>query len=56
LIVDLNLLDAKTLQGWRDVAAAQVDQAITTAQKEAAPDTNEDWCAISTRTLVDQAE
>ena len=56
LIVDLNLVDAKTLQGWRDEAAAQVDQAITTAQKEAAPDTNEDWCAISTRALVDQAQ
>src|SRR6266581_1370831 len=55
-IVDLNLVDAKTLQGWRDEAAAQVDQAITTAQKEAAPDTNEDWCAISTRALVDQAQ
>src|SRR6266571_5325401 len=56
LIVDLNLVDAKTLQGWRDEVAAQVDQAITTAQKEAAPDTNEDWCAISTRALVDQAQ
>src|SRR3989475_10425742 len=53
LIVDLNLVDAKRLQGWRDDAAAQVDQAITTAQKEAAPDANEDWCAISTRALVD---
>ena len=28
LIVDLNLVDAKRLQGWRDDAAAQVDQAI----------------------------
>src|SRR6266446_94645 len=57
LIVDLNLVDAKTLQGWRDEAAAQVDQAITTAQKEAAPDAErEDWCAISTRELVDRPE
>ena len=56
LIVDLNLVDAKTLQGWRDEAAAQVDQAITTAQKEAVPDANEDWCAISTRALVEQAQ
>ena len=54
-IVDLNLIEAKTLQSWRDDAAAQVDQAITTAQKEAAPD-QEDWCAISTRELVDPAE
>jgi pyruvate dehydrogenase E1 component alpha subunit/2-oxoisovalerate dehydrogenase E1 component alpha subunit len=57
LIVDLNLLDAKTLQGWRDEAAAQVDQAITTAQKEAAPVAEEEnWCAISTRELLDHAE
>jgi TPP-dependent pyruvate/acetoin dehydrogenase alpha subunit len=57
LIVDLNLVDAKTLQAWRDDAATQVDQALTTAQKEAAPDANEeDWCAISTRALVDQAQ
>ena len=56
LIVDLNLVDAETLQGWRDDAATQVDQAITIAQKEAAPDANEDWCAISTRALVEQAQ
>jgi acetoin:2,6-dichlorophenolindophenol oxidoreductase subunit alpha len=57
LIVDLGLAGAETLQSWRDEAAAQVDQAITTAQKEAAPVANEeDWCAISTRELVDQAE
>ena len=55
LIVDLNLADANTLQSWRDDAATQVDQAITTAQKEAAPD-KEDWCAISNRELVDQTE
>src|SRR5438128_2585133 len=56
LIVDLNLVDAKRLQGWRDDAAGQVDQAITTAQKEAPPDANDGWCAISTRALVDQAQ
>lgn len=57
LIVDLGLAGAETLQSWRDEAAAQVDQAITTAQKEAAPVANEeDWCAISTRELVDQAQ
>src|SRR5213595_2195991 len=54
-IVDLNLADAATLQSWHDEAAAQVDEAISTAQKEAAPEGNkEDWCAISTRELVDQ--
>jgi pyruvate dehydrogenase E1 component alpha subunit/2-oxoisovalerate dehydrogenase E1 component alpha subunit len=56
-IVDLNLADAETLREWREDAAAQVDQAISTAQKEAAPDADEeDWCAISMRGLVDQVE
>jgi acetoin:2,6-dichlorophenolindophenol oxidoreductase subunit alpha len=56
-IVDLNLLDAETLREWRKEAAAQVDQAISTAQKEAAPEADEeDWCAISTRDLVDSLE
>ncbi len=57
LIVDLGLAGAETLQSWRDEAAAEVEKAITTAQKEAAPVANEeDWCAISTRELVDPAE
>jgi pyruvate dehydrogenase E1 component alpha subunit/2-oxoisovalerate dehydrogenase E1 component alpha subunit len=56
-IVDLNLLDAETLREWRKDAVAQVDQAISTAQKEAAPEADEeDWCAISTRHLVDSLE
>ena len=56
-IVDVNLLDAATLREWRKDAAAQVDQAISTAQKEAAPEADEeDWCAISTRDLVDPLE
>ena len=55
VIVDLGLADANTLQTWRDDAVAEVDQAITTAQKEAAPEAGEeDWCAISMRHLVDQ--
>jgi hypothetical protein len=34
-----------------------VDQAISTAQKEAAPEGDEEnWCAISTRDLVDSLE
>ena len=57
LIVDLNLGDAETLKSWRAEAAAKVDEAITTAQKEAAPNADEeDWCAISTRELAVQAE
>ena len=56
-ILDLKLADAKALGEWREDAAAKVDEAISTAQKEAAPESDkEDWCAISTRELVDQAE
>ena len=56
-IVDLNLADPDALRSWRDDAAAKVDEAITIAQKEAAPDgEQEDWCAISTRELADQPE
>ena len=56
-IVDLNLVDAETLREWREEATAQVDQAISTAQKEAAPEADEeDWCAISMRALVDKIE
>src|SRR6059058_5675504 len=56
-IVDLKLVDSETLAGWRRHAAKQVDEAIATAQKEDAPDAEkEDWCAISTRELVDQPE
>jgi TPP-dependent pyruvate/acetoin dehydrogenase alpha subunit len=57
LIVDRHLIDGKTLQGWREEAAAKVEEAIATAQKEAAPDPeNEDWCAISQPELADQPE
>jgi len=56
-IVDLNLLGAETLAQWRKDAAAQVDEAIATAQKEAPPEGDkEDWCAISTRDLADSFE
>src|SRR5438270_10428540 len=57
MVVDLNLVDPETLREWREDATAQVDQAISTAQKEAAPEADEeDWCAISTRSLVDKIE
>jgi pyruvate dehydrogenase E1 component alpha subunit/2-oxoisovalerate dehydrogenase E1 component alpha subunit len=56
-IADLNLVDAKTLAEWRKEAAAKVDEAIATAQKEPPPDGDkEDWCAISMRNLVDSPE
>jgi acetoin:2,6-dichlorophenolindophenol oxidoreductase subunit alpha len=56
-IVDLNLASPETLREWRENAATQVDQAIASAQKEAAPEADEeDWCAISTRRVADQIE
>ena len=56
-IAELNLADAETLGQWRADAAAQVDEAVSTAQKEAAPDPDqEDWCAMSQRDLVDRVE
>ena len=55
-ILDLNLINPETLAEWRKDAVAQVDEAIATAQKEAVPEADkEDWCALSTRDLVDQA-
>src|SRR5947209_11627667 len=54
-IADLKLVDAETMAEWRKEAAAQVDEAIAAAQKEAVPEGDkEDWCAISTRELADQ--
>jgi TPP-dependent pyruvate/acetoin dehydrogenase alpha subunit len=56
-ITENNLADADTLRKWREEAVAQVDEAISTAQKEAAPEAaEEDWRAISTEALVDQPE
>jgi acetoin:2,6-dichlorophenolindophenol oxidoreductase subunit alpha len=53
-IIQSNLLDPDTLAEWRKDAIAQVDEAIATAQKEAVPEGDkEDWCALSTRDLVD---
>ena len=55
VIIDQNLADAETLQSWREEAAVQVEEAVSTAQKEPVPEGDEeDWCAISTRELVDQ--
>jgi len=56
-IIESNLLDSETLAGWRKDAVAQVDEAVAAAQKEAVPEGDkEDWCALSTRDLVDQME
>jgi TPP-dependent pyruvate/acetoin dehydrogenase alpha subunit len=54
-IADLKLADAETLAEWRKEAVTKVDEAIATAQKEAPPEGDkEDWCALSTRDLIDQ--
>jgi len=56
-IVDLNLVDAETLDKWRKDAIAQVEEAIAAAQQEPAPEGDkEDWCALSNRGLADQPE
>jgi pyruvate dehydrogenase E1 component alpha subunit/2-oxoisovalerate dehydrogenase E1 component alpha subunit len=54
LITERGLLDAETLKQWRAEVAAEVEKAVETAQREAAPvGSEEDWCALSTRELVD---
>jgi len=56
-IADLKLVDAETLTAWRKEATAKVDEAVAAAQTEAPPDGDkEDWCALSTRDLVDHME
>ncbi len=54
-ILERGLADAETLQQWREEIVAEIEDAVNTAQLEAAPDGNaEDWCAMSTREMVDQ--
>jgi TPP-dependent pyruvate/acetoin dehydrogenase alpha subunit len=56
-IKEHQLVDSATLKLWREDAARQVDEAFATAQKEPVPNgEEEDWCAISTRDLVDKVE
>ena len=55
LILKNHWVDPKTLKQWRAEISAEIDKAVETAQREAAPvGQEEDWCAISTRELVDQ--
>jgi pyruvate dehydrogenase E1 component alpha subunit/2-oxoisovalerate dehydrogenase E1 component alpha subunit len=55
LIVEMELLDREGLQQMRAELAAEIDDAVATAQQEDAPHgSEEDWCAISTRELADQ--
>ena len=54
-ILEHELLDREGLQQMRAELAAEVDEAVATAQQEDTPvGSEEDWCAISTRELVDQ--
>src|SRR5947208_6978721 len=56
-IIDRNLVGSETLVEWRKAAAAQIDEAIAAAQKEPVPESEkEDWCALSTRHLIDHAD
>jgi len=55
LILDRGWLDRETLKQWRTEASAEVEKAVETAHREAAPvGSEEDWCAISNRNLVEQ--
>src|SRR3954454_24906138 len=55
LIIEPELADRETVQQWRADIAAEVDEAIATAQQEDAPiASQEDWCAMATREMVDQ--
>jgi TPP-dependent pyruvate/acetoin dehydrogenase alpha subunit len=57
MIIDLKLVDPETLAAWRKEAVAQIDEAIAAAQKEPTPEGDkEDWCALSTRALIDFVE
>jgi pyruvate dehydrogenase E1 component alpha subunit/2-oxoisovalerate dehydrogenase E1 component alpha subunit len=48
------LASASDLDRWRANAVQQVEEAVAAAQREPAPDPNtEDWCALSTRHMVD---
>ena len=54
-ILEQELLDRDALQQMRAAIAAQVDDAVATAQQEDAPvASEEDWSALSTRELMDQ--
>ena len=54
LILNEGLATADDLERWRAEAVLQVEEAVATAQREPAPDPNEeDWCALSTRGLGD---
>ncbi len=55
VIIEQGLLDREGLQKMRAEIAAEVDEAVATAQQEDAPQgSKEDWCAMATREMADQ--
>jgi len=53
-ILNNHWADRPDLALWREEALRQIEETIATVQREPAPDPNdEDWCAISTRHLID---
>jgi pyruvate dehydrogenase E1 component alpha subunit/2-oxoisovalerate dehydrogenase E1 component alpha subunit len=56
-ILEQKLLEPDALQQMRKDIAAQIDEAVATAQQEDAPvGSEEDWCAVSTREMADEFE
>src|SRR5256714_11646957 len=54
-IIEQEFLDGDALQKMRAEIAAEVEEAVATAQQEDPPQASEeDWCALATRELVDQ--
>jgi pyruvate dehydrogenase E1 component alpha subunit/2-oxoisovalerate dehydrogenase E1 component alpha subunit len=54
-ILEHELMDREALQQMRTEIAAEVDEAVATAQQEDAPvGSEEDWCGVSTRALADR--
>src|SRR4030095_5284519 len=50
LILENNWADSETLKKWRSEISAEVEKAVETAQREAAPvGSEEDWCAVAAR-------
>jgi pyruvate dehydrogenase E1 component alpha subunit/2-oxoisovalerate dehydrogenase E1 component alpha subunit len=53
-LLQQGVADAATLEGWRSDTLRQIEEAIATVQREAAPDPFEhDWCAIASRHLLE---
>jgi pyruvate dehydrogenase E1 component alpha subunit/2-oxoisovalerate dehydrogenase E1 component alpha subunit len=54
VILEKNLMNKEALQQMRSEIVREVDEAVATAQQEDAPvGSEEDWCAVSTRELID---